>query len=203
MIETLEVKGFQEHQLDDNGLGIYIGRIPEELNLSGETFEWVWESQPEEYSVVMIHGRAVKIPRRQKAYGFDYRFSGMNAEADPVPPYLEPFLYWSRENIDDRFNGLLVNWYDGSLGHYIGPHHDDKRQLVIGSPIATISLGEERIFRMSRGKKETRQTKDFLADPGSVIVLPWETNLVWKHSVPKFSRYKGRRISITLRGFEA
>ncbi|MBI2477141.1 MAG: hypothetical protein HYV60_00320 [Planctomycetia bacterium] len=70
----------------------------------------------------------------------------------------------------------------------------------------TISVGEQRIFRLTReekrnGKKLVVDSRDFVAEPGSVIILPWETNLAWKHSVPRFARYRGRRNSITLRAF--
>ena len=30
---------------------------------------------------------------------------------------------------------------------------------------------------------------------------PYDTNLVWKHAVPKSARYRARRISVTLRAF--
>jgi hypothetical protein len=36
---------------------------------------------------------------------------------------------------------------------------------------------------------------------GSVIVIPWETNPAWTHSVPASRRFQGRRISVTLRAF--
>ena len=63
----------------------------------------------------------------------------------------------------------------------------------------TISLGEQRTFRLTR--KETKGRRDFPATDGAVFVTPWETNLAWKHQVTKSARGKGRRISITLRAF--
>src|SRR5262249_12809988 len=143
-----------------------------------------------------------KTPRWQKAYGKDYRFSGGKAEADGVPALLAPFLAWAREQVEPRLNGLFVNWYDGDQGHYIGPHHDDTRDLVRGTPIVTISLGEERIFRFTLpGEGPAPRRKEVLISPGSVVVIPWDTNGVWKHSVPRKARYTGRRISVTVRAF--
>ena len=66
-----------------------------------------------------------------------------------MSPILEPFLTWAKEAIDGRLNGVLVNWYDGSLGHYIGRHRDSRVNMVSGAPIVTISFGEERIFRLA------------------------------------------------------
>ena len=70
----------------------------------------------------------------------------------------------------------------------------------------TISLGEQRLFRMTREENRGRkrivvQKVEIPVEQGSIVVLPWSTNLAWKHSVPHFARFRGRRISITLRAF--
>jgi hypothetical protein len=72
--------------------------------------------------------------------------------------------------------------------------------MVAGAPIVTVSFGEERKFRLSRGTGEAKEVRDFPTPHGTVFVLPQETNAVWKHSVPKSARYTGRRISVTIRG---
>ncbi len=200
------LRGFTFETLE-NGHVAHVGRLPKELLPSAEQFEVLWALHPREHSLVRIGGRTVPIPRWQKPYERDYEFSGQTAKAAAAPPILGPYLRWSQQAIDSRLNGILVNWYDGSRKHYIGPHHDDVRHLIPGSPIVTISLGEERIFRLTsykkrQGKKVVSARRDLSALPGSVIVLPWETNLEWKHSVPHFARFKRRRISITIRAFE-
>ena len=148
-----------------------------------------------------MHGRPVKTPRWQQAYRADYHYTGRTNTALPVPAILEPLHHWARQAIDDRLNGLLLNWYDGALGHYIGPHHDSTKNMVTGAPIVTVSLGEQRIFRLTNPKLKVK--RDFLADAGTVSIMPYDTNLAWKHSVPKLARNRGRRISITLRAFQS
>ena len=97
---------------------------------------------------------------------------------------------------------MLLNWYDGALGHYIGPHRDSTKNMVADSPIVTISLGEERTFRLRPWSAERKTAAlDFPARHGTVFVMPWETNLSFTHEIPKTSRAAGRRISITLRAF--
>jgi hypothetical protein len=113
---------------------------------------------------------------------------------------LVPLLHWSQETIELALNGLLLNFYAGP-SDYIGPHHDSIKGLIPGTPIVTISFGEERVFRLSRGKAALRQILDFSAPHGTVFVTPWETNRIWKHAVPKRASYTGRRISVTLRAF--
>ena len=196
---------FAQHELPD-GNSIRMGFVPDNLLMTQEPFDNLWALQPVEPQQIRMSGRMVDIPRRQKAFGHNYQFSGQTAVAGPTPVLLEPYLKWAQAAVDNRLNGLLLNWYAGELRHYIGPHHDDTRQLFHGSPIATISLGERRMFRLTReekldGRRTVVDKREFDVEPGSVIILPWKTNLAWKHSVPHFARYHGRRISITLRAF--
>ena len=113
---------------------------------------------------------------------------------------LAPLLAWAREAVDARLNGLLVNWYDGRLGHYIGRHRDSTARLLLGSPIVTISLGQARVFRMRPWR--AKGYRDFHAGDGTVFVMPYATNLAWTHEVTHRAVDTGRRISVTLRAFE-
>ena len=168
--------------------------------LSPSAFTQLWDQHPEEYHVIKMRGREVKTPRWQQAYGKSYNYSGTRNIALPISPEMQPFLDWARQEIDPRLNGLLLNWYDGMKDHYIGAHRDDVKDLHLQSPIVTISLGEERVFRLRKiGDKSVR--KDILVQNGDVLVVPWQTNLDFTHEVPKFKRYANRRISVTLRAY--
>ena len=112
---------------------------------------------------------------------------------------IKPLLDWARTSIEPRLNGILINWYDGAKGHYIGPHRDSPEGLIDGAPIVTISLGEERIFRLRpHGGKDKI---DIPVVHGTVIVIPYKTNRRWTHEVPKSTKHAGKRISVTLRTF--
>ncbi len=190
--------GFERHELED-GHPFFVGELPQPLRFDAAGFEDLWCLHPAGYHVIKMHGRDVATPRWQQAYGADYHYAGQTNRALPVPPILAPLWDWSLATLDPRLNGLLLNWYDGKLGHYIGLHHDSTRNMVVGAPIVTISFGEERIFRLSHpGRKVTRA---FPARDGTVFIMPYETNLAWKHGVPRRARYRGRRISVTLRAF--
>jgi alkylated DNA repair dioxygenase AlkB len=190
---------FKAHDLGDGHL-FHVGQVPEELLQDVSPFERLWDLHPTEYHLIQMHGRPVRTPRWQQAYGADYHYTGRTNLALPIPPILEPLHAWARCAVDARLCGLLLNWYDGQLGHYIGPHHDSTKSMVRGASIVTVSLGEERIFRLTRPPRKV--ARDFLAQNGTVFIMPFNTNLVWKHAVPKLARYRGRRISITLRAFE-
>jgi alkylated DNA repair dioxygenase AlkB len=189
---------FETIPLDDQ-YNIYASYTVNKLNLDHEQFTEIWNAHPEEYHILKIHGKEVLTPRWQQAYGKNYRYTGAKNNALPIPDFLQVFLNWSKEHIDERLNGLLLNWYDGTKGHYIGAHRDDTRDLEKDSPVVTISLGQERIFRMRPYKK--KGYKDITIRNGEVIVVPWDTNTKWTHEVPNFKRFDGKRISITARAY--
>lgn len=190
--------GFQRHELDGEH-GIFIGAVPKELELSSIAFEQLWVMHPPEHHEIHIHGRRVKTPRWQQAYGSDYHFSGQVYESEPTPPVLLPVLKWAQSAISEQLNGLLVNWYDGALGHYVGKHRDSVVNMIDGAPIVTVSFGEKRKFRLR--PYQGKGFRDFSAEPGSVFVIPYATNLAWTHEVPASRKQTGRRISVTLRAF--
>jgi len=179
---------------------LYSGRLPAELTPTRDAMVGLWDLHPSEFPELTMHGRSVKAPRWQQAYGKDYRFSGRVSHAHPVPTVLEPLLAWSKNELDARLNGLLLNWYDASLEHYIGAHRDKTTGLVKGAPIVTISFGAERVFRLRPWRAPG--VCDLPATHGTVYVMPFATNRAWTHEVPHFARDRGRRISVTVRAFE-
>ena len=184
------------HDLDANHY-ILLGELPLPIQQQLPDFETLWAMHPEAYYTITVMGRRIKTPRWQQAFGFDYAYSGSKQEAWPVGPGLQPLLDWCQTHIHPETNGLLLNWYDGSLGHYIGAHRDP--DLVQGSPIITLSQGEERIFRFRRYREKGTGYRDFVVRHGTLLLIPWDTNQAWTHEVPRFKRYQKRRLSITLR----
>ena len=192
--------GFVSHELR-----FWSGRLPPDLVLDDDEFEDLWNFHPDEFLEIRIGGKWVKTPRWQQAYGKDYEYTGQVNRALPLcefakVPKVLSILAWCRAAIDVRLNGALCNWYDGARDHYIGPHNDSTKNLIEGAPIVTVSLGETRVFRLRRNRG--KGYLDFEASNGTIFVIPYEMNLVWKHEVPKAKKYSARRISVTLRAFE-
>jgi alkylated DNA repair dioxygenase AlkB len=190
--------GFDNERLDESHV-LFRGVLPPDLITGPALFDELWNQHPSDFAKIRMHGNWVATPRWQQAYGKDYHFTQQTSIALPVPPILAPFHDFARRAIDARLNGLLVIWYDGALGHYIGRHRDSTVKLIEGAPIVTISLGQERLFRLRPWRKAGMT--DFPAADRSVFVLPYETNKAWTHEVPHRAADTGRRISITLRGF--
>lgn len=173
---------------------LLLGALPDDLAAEGEAFDALWDLHPPEFH--LVRGR-IPTPRWQKAFAHDYRYSGSVNRADPLHPLLAPYLAWVQAEVDPRLNGLLVNWYDLSLRHYIGAHKDSPAGLALDAPIVTLSLGATRTFRLRRNGKRV----DIEAHHGRVIVMPARINRRWDHQVPR-AVGEGRRISITARAFE-
>lgn len=178
---------------------LLVGRLPTWLLPSSDQFDSLWHMHPADYTKILIHGKQVLTPRWQQAYGRDYLYSGQTNAALPVPAILEPYLTWV-QTIHPKLNGLLLNWYDGKLGHYIGKHRDSTKNLDPHAPIVTISLGETRTFRVR--PFQGKGTIDFPVPSGCVIVMPFATNQSWMHEIVKTTKATGRRISITARAFQ-
>ena len=191
-------RDISEHVLDATNR-VYTGTIPDHLFLDESAFADLWAVHPDAYHQIRMYGRMVATPRWQQAYGHDYRYTGNLNKALPVPTAIKPLVDWAQNSLEPRLNGILINWYDGSKGHYIGPHRDSPQGLIEGAPIVTISFGEERIFRFRphNGKGKT----DLPVSNGMIVVIPHETNRAWTHEVPKTTKLTGKRISVTLRAF--
>lgn len=190
---------FTRVDLDEHHFAL-CGELPVPLSGTlGEQFGELWDLHPPTQRQITIHGREVAAPRWDQAYGRNYVYSGQVNVAAPVPDILQPLFSWVQSAINPHLNGVLVNWYDASLGHYIGPHRDSTRNMVENAPIVTVSLGEERVFRMR--PVTGRGYRDFSVAHGSVVMIPYATNQRWKHEIPRFKRFSGKRISITFRAF--
>jgi len=188
----------QRVALDDTR-AVLVGTLPASLVPDATGFDALWAIHPAGFHEIKMHGRPVKTPRWQQAYGADYRYTGNTNRALPLVPPMPAWLAWVRERFDPQLNGLLLNWYDGNAGHYIGKHRDSDVNRVEGSPIITLSFGEERAFRMRPWRAVG--FVDVPATNGSVIVIPWETNRAFTHEVPASKKALGRRVSVTIRAF--
>lgn len=185
-----------------NNSWIDYGTLPESIQYN---FEEIWSLHPEEYNKVKILGKVIDTPRWQQTYGKSYNYTGMVHEALPMPRQIEPFLEYVQNLYSDyKFNQILINWYENGL-HYIGAHSDNTKPLVENSPIVSITLGQERLFRIK--EKQTKKTiKDIILKDKIVITMGGAFQTYYTHEVPKVSGKKGeqlgKRINITFRCFK-
>lgn len=231
VIPTVEMKadylGSDDFSLNKNLGWIEFGNLGLEAEQSRYLFEKIWEIRPKDDQTVMMAGKKVVIPRKQRAYLNSYKFSGSEAKAHPLTPEIDYFLQIANSLGYGSFNQILVNWYaDGN--EYIGPHADNTKPLQEDLPsdgqkdggytrkgahgeytIVTITLYSRtattpRIFRVTRndtGKKGQIWKKDYECHDGTVLVMRGNFQSHFKHQIPKGSKKIDYppRISLTFR----
>jgi alkylated DNA repair dioxygenase AlkB len=187
----------------DLGLNSWVLQAP--LPADAIDFEALWARHPADYGKVCIMGKVVDTPRWQQTYLRAYNFTGLHHAALPLPADFQPFLEWANDLFPGewRFNQVLINWYQNGH-HYIGPHSDDTRPLVEDSPIASISLGQERTFRIREKGSKTIVT-DLAMPDRTYVVMGGAMQKHFTHEVTKIAGAKGdavgRRLNITFRVF--
>jgi alkylated DNA repair dioxygenase AlkB len=152
---------------------------------------------------IFIYGRWVKVPRLMCWYGDPdawYRYSGVNHQ----PMRWTPTLQAIREKVEQQcqctFNSVLANLYrDGNDS--MGCHADDEKELGINPVIASLSLGDERLFKLHH--KKTKDKLDIVLGRGDLLVMAGTLQHHWIHAVPKTKKLKTPRINLTFRKIKA
>jgi alkylated DNA repair dioxygenase AlkB len=80
----------------------------------------------------------------------------------------------------------------------VAPHNDHLDEIAEGAPIALLSLGAMRRMAI-RAKPPRRRILDLDLEPGSLLVMSYETQLHYTHAVPKTKDLVGERISLAFR----
>ena len=81
----------------------------------------------------------------------------------------------------------------------MGLHADDEPELGARPVIASLSLGEERTFRLRHRLRRDIAPVKLPLPSGSLLVMAGDTQENWKHEVPKERRACGERINLTFR----
>jgi alkylated DNA repair dioxygenase AlkB len=172
------------------------------LNISKNEFEELWNLRPNIDNYIKLMGKNIKIPRSQALFGKnDYSFSGITVNPFPLNNKILENMLEKINEIDPnyQYNGIFVNWYqDGT--EYIGYHSDSEKDLTIGAPIYSISLGAKRKFKIKDIK--TNATMDFMLDDGTLLMMCGDMQKEFKHSIPRTIQCVDRRINLTFRSFK-
>lgn len=192
------------HQLTDKS---YLEIYEDIIECNKEDFNEFWELHPTERHKIMMYGRLVECPRWQALYGSgSYKFSGTVMKGTPtIPFFVEKCFEVARKLYPDNiWNGALVNWYPNGSS-YIGPHSDDEKDLVPGSPILSFSFGQVRTFRIIKKKPASDgEISKIDLDTGhcSLIAMCGDMQKEYTHQITKTAKKIGPRINVTIRCFK-
>ncbi|MBS0225730.1 MAG: alpha-ketoglutarate-dependent dioxygenase AlkB [Proteobacteria bacterium] len=142
---------------------------------------WLSEQRP-------MYDRIVDVPRLQATVAL--------ATADP-----DDGLRQIASRIETAalggYSHVGLNFYRD--GHdSVAMHHDRTHDLVIGAPIAILSLGAPRDMLIRRQDKGARAVRITL-EPSSLLVMSHASQFTHEHGIPKTSRSVGPRISCAYR----
>jgi alkylated DNA repair dioxygenase AlkB len=138
----------------------------------------------------LMYEREVDVPRLLAHYRLD-----PPPDATPAPIIEAAGLVTDRLAIP--FTSVGLNLYrDGRDS--VAPHNDHLNELRKGFPIALLSLGATRRMTI-RAKEPPRSTINIDLEPGSLLVMDYDTQLHYTHAIPKTKALVGERISLAFR----
>lgn len=171
-----------------------------DLGESGIVTRKLIEEVPWQQKMIKMYGKEIITPRLTAWYGDTnktYSFSG--SRFDPIS--------WTDELLDLKiriesatglsFNSVLLNYYrDGNDS--VAWHSDDERELGMNPYIASLSLGQGRIFEF-RHKTEHHRKYSIQLENGSLLLMKGDLQHHWEHRIPKSKASLGERINLTFR----
>lgn len=130
---------------------------------------------------------------------FVYRYSGQVWPPRPLSPSLRRIADVLERTCQAPFNSVLAALYpDGRAG--VAWHDDDDFPSQADSPIATVSFGAPRRFKVRR-KSDREVVAQFDLGHGSMIVMGGSMQRRYEHTVAKTSRQVGTRVNLSYRVF--
>jgi alkylated DNA repair dioxygenase AlkB len=150
---------------------------------------------------IVVWGRTYPQPRLIAWYGdggINYTYSGI--QLTPLP-WTETLLdIKSRVQAIARtgFNSVLLNYYRDQRDS-MGLHSDDEPELGEQPILASLSLGEERIFILKHKRDKVLKPVCLKLASGSLLLMKGDTQRYWKHGIDKEARPCGPRVNLTFR----
>lgn len=130
--------------------------------------------------------------------GCRYRYSGRTYEPVPWHPLVADLRTRIERQAQARFNAVLLNLYrDGQDS--IGCHADDEPELGERPIIASLSFGAERTMYFRHRHDSSIPIERISLPGGSLLVMRGDTQVNWKHAIPKTRKPVGPRINLTFR----
>jgi alkylated DNA repair dioxygenase AlkB len=197
----------------DIGAGSWIVYVPGYYeSMPKDEFKAAWSSRPKKANKVLIHGKMIDEARRNRFVGTDtsisYTYSGLTQKVEPVEtvPGLDKLhKVLDQDGISSASMPSLINYYKGGDEH-IGFHSDDTRELVPGSHITSVSLGDDRTFVLKpKSKTPTGSLKvELRLSHGDLLIMGGNCQTTHVHSVPAESKKTPmrdhlKRINVTKR----
>lgn len=157
--------------------------------------EIVWKQEK-----IRIFGKTYLTPRLTSWIGDEgktYCYSGLKLNPNPWTEVLHEMKTKIESATNHRFNTVLLNLYRNG-NDCMGWHSDDEKELGGNPVIASLSLGDPRIFRF-RNKLNHKNNFSLTLAHGSLLLMAGALQHHWQHCLPRTSKPKVERINLTFR----
>ena len=137
---------------------------------------------------IVMFGKRTPLPRLTAWFGdpgFGYTYSGIRMDPEPWTPGIAEIKEHAERVAGVEFNSVLLNQYRNGADS-VSWHSDDEPEIARQNPIASVSLGETRIFKLKGCTNETGGLKTKLElEAGSLLIMAGATQKHWQHEVPR------------------
>ncbi len=168
-------------------------------NEADSTFQSLLNSLAWQTEHIFMFGRSVQVPRLMCWYGDPdavYCYSGVRHTPSPWTTGLKTIKHDIEAVCQTSFNSVLANLYRNGQDS-MGCHADNEKELGRNPMIASLSLGDSRLFRLQHNRR--RQKIDLILEHGDLLIMSGVLQHHWKHSLPKTRQVKTERINLTFR----
>jgi len=132
-------------------------------------------------------------PRLEKYYGEEVKFRGKKYKDANYPPLIRKIKELVEEKIDEKFDGVLINYYRNG-DDIIDWHHD--KETAFKNLVVSLSFGSSRTFYYKHNEEKYRNTLQ--VNHGDAIIFDKKFNRNNKHAILK-EAVEGERINLTFR----
>lgn len=178
--------------------------------------EQLLDEVPWKQEAITLYGRRHPLPRLtcwMADPGCSYRYSGLENAIEPWSAAAEGLRLQLQDLTGCRFNSLLFNRYrDGRDA--MGWHADDEPELDPAAPIASLSLGASRHFRLRprpspravggpppgyRSMAAASAAVQVELAHGDLLLMDPPSQHWWQHALPRRIRVQRERLNLTFR----
>lgn len=163
-------------------------------------FETLLKETPWQHDEITIFGKKILQPRLTSLYGNEGKSYGYSNIIMQPHPFNSTLMFIKEEienKVKEHFTTVLLNLYRNEKDSN-GWHADNEKELGGDPVIASLSLGEERVFQIKHNtNKEVKRS--IILQHGSLLVMKNGAQIHYKHQIPKASKSKKPRINLTFR----
>jgi len=192
------LKGVNHIELPESEVWYYPNFLSD--SEASEAFNTLKSTIAWQHDTIKVYGKTYPQPRLTALYSTNdkpYSYSNITM----IPQNFTQELLAIKRAIEQieatTFTTCLANLYRNGRDSN-GWHADDEASLGVNPVIASVSLGQPRMFHMKH-KKDKGLKHKMLLEHGSLLLMKGSTQHNWLHQIPKTTRSIGERINLTFR----